>query len=82
MSSRKPKLLIECSCGSHILKLEKWDEDYFFTYYDICKDSLWSRLRQALELLVYGNYTSADMIIKKEDFNKLFNFLKEAKDAG
>ena len=72
----KTEIFIPCQCDSEILRVTKWeDEDeYYLTVYQYSSDrySFWERLK----ILFGGKVRTAEIILNKENFEKLKTFQK------
>ena len=68
---KREDLYLPCSCETEILRVSKWEdeEEYYFTVYQYTSDkySFWERLK----ILFKGKVRTADIILSKENFEKL-----------
>jgi len=75
---KNKKLFIECECYGEILKIDKFsDEDeYYLTVfkYSFPSISFLRRIRYALDVLRGKGIQTADLVISKENFNKIKKF--------
>lgn len=74
----KKELFIECECHGEILKIDKFSDEYeyyltVFKYY-FPSISFLRRIRYALDVLRGKGIETADLIISKENFNKIKKF--------
>ena len=77
------KMIIECECGSHLLRTD-YDEEKelfsmsFYTYGNgNLKINIWSRIRYAFIHVFTGRVYSDQMYLNKKEALKLIEFLKE-----
>lgn len=68
---KKKELFLSCACESELLRVVKWedeDEIYLSVYsFSAQKYSLWERIK----MLFGGKVKTTDIILTKENFNKL-----------
>ena len=73
--AEKQDVFIPCDCNSEILRVTKWEdeEEYYLTVYSYHADkySLWERIK----ILFGGKVKTAEIILSKENFNSLKQFL-------
>ena len=64
-------LYLDCNCQGEIVRLSKWDdeEEIYLTVYQYLSQrySLWERIK----ILVGGKVKTCDIILSKENFNKI-----------
>ena len=85
-------ILIECSCGTHTLKIEShveltettperyWQEYYMAMFYygiESHKRKWWKRIIIALKYLWTGKMFSDQLCLDPKEANKVSNFIKE-----
>lgn len=72
--TEKQDVFIPCECNSEILRVTKWkdEEEHYLTIYSFSaeKYSLWERIK----ILFVGKVKTAEIILSKENFNKLKSF--------
>lgn len=70
----KKEQFISCECQSEVLKLERWEdeEETYLTVYQYMSDrySFWERLVS----LFGGKVRTCDIVLSKENFDKLKKF--------
>lgn len=75
---KKKDLYINCECDSEILRITKWeDEDEFYlTVYEYSPSSVSfsRRIGMAFDILFGKNTVTKELIISKENFNKIKKF--------
>jgi len=82
ISPKKKDLYVNCECDSEILRITKWeDEDEFYlTVYEYSPSSisltpsLLRRISMAFDLLRGKKIKTKELIISKENFNKIKKF--------
>ena len=71
----KKELFIQCECQGEILKIDTWEDEeeyylsvfrYYFPYI-----SFFRRIKYAWKVLKVEGVTTADIILSKENFNKI-----------
>ena len=71
---KKEDIFLPCDCNSEILRVIKWEdeEEYYLTIYSYHADkySLWERVK----ILFGGKVKTSEIILSKENFNKLKSF--------
>lgn len=72
--NNKNEIFIPCGCGNEIIRLTKWkdEEDYYLSIYSYYSDkySLWGRLK----ILFGGKVKTSEVVLSREDFEKLRQF--------
>lgn len=76
--------LHKCSCGGHVLSIDRWieksqgyqeDSIYMSFWFDEGGDhdnnTLWNRIKNAWSCLIRGGYHKNEIILDKKDFDKL-----------
>lgn len=72
------ELLVSCNCKSEVLSLVKYDneEEIYLTvykYYSVY-NSFFARLKMAWKVLTDGKVDIADVVLSKENFEKIKQF--------
>lgn len=75
---KKKELFIQCECQGEVLKIDKWedDEEYYLTVFKYSSPSIsvFSRIGYAWKVLFGRGIRTADLVISKENFNKIKKF--------
>lgn len=80
MNHSKEELLVPCECLSEILRIERWSDEegqvsmQLYKYFSVDNISFWRRVKMAFEVLRGREINTADIIISKENWNKIKNF--------
>ncbi len=69
--------VIRCKCGCHIITIDKFDDDYWVMLWEhgYNKMSLWQRMKTALNMLLGKKYYLFDILLNKEQAERLKNIL-------
>jgi hypothetical protein len=75
--------LITCSCGIHIMKIEKFRDEnqVYISFYEtlsINRNNIFNRIKKAFKYLFTGRMEKADFVIDDEELEKVILSLKEA----
>lgn len=73
------KVIVECDCGTHLLRTE-FDDNLFsiaFYTYGNGGTNIWSRIKYAFIHIFTGRVYSDQMIINKKEAKKLVEFINE-----
>lgn len=73
----KKEEFITCSCGNEIIKLQKWsnEEETHLIVYSYASDKY--TFRERLKILLGGKVRMCDVVLSKEEFNKIVKFGKK-----
>jgi len=77
MKVTKKEEFISCSCGNEIIKLQKWsdEEEIALIVYSYASDKY--TFRERLKIFLGGKVRMCDVVLSKEEFNKIVNFGKK-----
>lgn len=75
---KEKELLVSCNCKSEVLGLTRFEdeEEVYLTvykYYSV-STSFFARLKMAIKIFTDGKLAVSDVIISKENFEKIKNF--------
>lgn len=75
---KKKDLYINCECNSEILRITKWEDDdeFYLTAYEYSPSStsFLRQIKRAFNILCGKNTVTKELIISKENFNKIKKF--------
>lgn len=75
--TKKKEVIVKCADNCSCVSVDKWSDDdfYYLTFYkSYTERGLWFRLKTAFKVLMGQDIIGADLVLEKEDFNKIRKF--------
>lgn len=72
---------VDCECGCDVLRVTVWEDGDDFASLSMFKSgsmSFFTRLKEAWRYFRYGDFAYCDMMVNKDDANKIAKFLLSA----
>jgi len=85
MRNEDDKIIIECDCGTHLLRTEFDEEDKlfyiaFYTYGNgnmSIRSNIWNRIKYAFQHIFTGKIFSDQMVLNQKETKKLVDFIND-----